>query len=119
MILKYMLQYKIDDLFHALAAPGRRAMVERLAQGSATLSELAEPMDMTLTAVTQHLRILEASGLVHSYKQGRTRHCRLRFEAMDQLNRWIEGRKALWESRLDRLGELLQEDEAAEKKRRR
>jgi DNA-binding transcriptional ArsR family regulator len=114
-----MLQYLVDDLFHALAAPGRRAMVERLAQGPATLSELAEPMDMTLTAVTQHLRILEASGLVHSYKQGRTRHCRLRLEAMDQLNRWIEDRRALWESRLDRLGELLEEDEAAEKKRRR
>jgi DNA-binding transcriptional ArsR family regulator len=57
-------------------------MVDRLARGPATLSELAEPMDMTLTAVTQHLRILEASGLVHSYKQGRTRHCRLRIAAM-------------------------------------
>jgi DNA-binding transcriptional ArsR family regulator len=114
-----MLQYPIDALFQALAAPGRRAMVERLARGPATLSELAEPMDMTLTAVTQHLRILEASGLVHSYKQGRTRHCRLRLQAMDQLNQWIEGRKALWESRLDRLGELLEEDEAAEKKGRR
>jgi DNA-binding transcriptional ArsR family regulator len=119
MILKYMLQYPIDDLFHALAAPGRRAMVDRLARGPATLSELAEPMDMTLTAVTQHLRILEASGLVHSYKQGRTRHCRLRFGAMDQVTKWIEGRKALLESRLDRLGELLEEDEAAEKRRRR
>jgi DNA-binding transcriptional ArsR family regulator len=117
MILKYMLQYPIDDLFHALAAPGRRAMVERLAKGPATVSQLAGPMKMTLTAVTQHLRILEASGLVHSYKQGRTRHCRLRFEAMDQMNRWIEGRKAQWESRLDRLGELLEEDEAAEKRR--
>jgi DNA-binding transcriptional ArsR family regulator len=119
MILKYMLQYPIDDLFRALAAPGRRAMVDRLARGPATLSELAEPMDMTLTAVTQHLRILEASGLVHSYKQGRTRHCRLRFGAMDQVTKWIEGRKALLESRLDRLGELLEEDEAAEKRRRR
>ena len=114
-----MLQYSIDDLFQSLAAPGRRAMVDRLARGPATLSELAEPMDMTLTAVTQHLRILEASGLVHSYKQGRTRHCRLRIAAMDQVTKWIEGRKALLESRLDRLGELLAEDEAAEKRRRR
>jgi DNA-binding transcriptional ArsR family regulator len=119
MILKYMLQYPIDNLFHALAAPGRRLMVDRLARGAATLSELAQPMDMTLTAVTQHLRILEASGLVHSYKQGRTRHCRLRFGAMDQVTKWIEGRKALLESRLDRLGELLEEDEAAKQKRRR
>jgi len=118
-ILKYMLQYPIDDLFHALAAPGRRAMVDRLARGPATLSELAQPMDMTLTAVTQHLRILEASGLVHSFKHGRTRHCRLRIGAMDQVTKWIEGRKALLESRLDRLGELLEEDEAAEKRRRR
>ena len=117
-ILKYMLQYSIDDLFHALAAPGRRAMVDRLARGPATLSELAEPMDMTLTAVTQHLRILEASGLVHSYKQGRTRHCRLRSGAMDHVTKWIEGRKALLASRLDRLGELLEEDEAVEKRRR-
>jgi DNA-binding transcriptional ArsR family regulator len=114
-----MLQYKIDDLFHALAAPGRRGMVDRLAKGPATLGELAQPMDMTLTAVTQHLRILEASGLVHSYKKGRTRHCRLRFAAMDQMTKWIEGRKALWVSRLDRLGELLEEDEATERKRRR
>jgi len=118
-ILKYMLQYPIDDLFHALAAPGRRTMVDRLARGPATLSELAEPMDMTLTAVTQHLRILEASGLVHSFKQGRTRHCRLRIGTMDQVTKWIERRKALLESRLDRLGELLEEDEAAEKRRRR
>jgi DNA-binding transcriptional ArsR family regulator len=92
-----MLQYSIDDLFHSLAAPGRRAMVDRLARGSATLSELAEPMDMTLTAVTQHLCI----------------------GAMDQVTKWIEGRKALLENRLDRLGELLAVDEAAEKKRRR
>jgi DNA-binding transcriptional ArsR family regulator len=111
-----MLQYSIDDLFHALAAPCRRAMVDRLALGPATLSELAEPMDMTLTAVTQHLRILEASGLVQSYKQGRTRHCRLRSGTMDQVTKWIEGRKALLESRL---GELLRKDEAAEKRRRR
>ena len=114
-----MLQYQVDALFHALAAPGRRAMVDRLARGAATLSELAEPMDMTLTAVTQHLRILEASGLVHSFKQGRTRHCRLRFAAMDQVTKWIEGRKTLLESRLDRLGELLEEDETTEKRRRR
>ena len=118
-ILKHMLQYSINDLFHALAAPGRRAMVDRLARGPATLSELAEPMDMTLTAVTQHLRILEASGLVHSYKQGRTRHCRLRVGAMDQVSTWIEGRKALLASRLDRLGDLLAEDEAVEKRRHR
>ena len=114
-----MLQYSIDDLFHALAAPGRRAMVDRLARGPATLSELAEPMDMTLTAVTQHLRILEASGLVHSYKQGRTRHCRLRIGAMDQVTKWIDGRKTLLESRLYRLGELLAQDEAEENRRRR
>ena len=56
---------------------------------------------------------------MHSYKQGRTRHCRLRIAAMDQVTKWIEGRKALFESRLDRLGELLAEYEAAEKRRRR
>lgn len=113
-----MLQYSIDDLFNALAAPGRRAMVDRLARGPATLGELAEPMDMTLTAVTQHLRILEASGLVHSYKLGRTRHCRLRSGAMDQVTKWIEGRRALMASRLNRLGELLEEDAAVAKRSR-
>jgi DNA-binding transcriptional ArsR family regulator len=113
-----MLQYSIDELLHALAAPGRRAMVDRLARGPATLSELAEPMDMTLTAVTQHLRILEASGLVHSFKQGRTRHCRLRSAAMDRVAHWIEGRKALLASSLDRLGELLEEDEPVAQGRR-
>lgn len=69
--------------------------------------------------MTQHLRILEASGLVQSYKKGRTRHCRLRFGAMDQVTKWIEARKALLESRLDRLGEQLDDDKAAEKKKRR
>jgi len=113
-----MLQYSVDDLFNALAAPGRRAMVDRLARGPATLSELAEPMDMTLTAVTQHLRILEASGLVHTYKLGRTRHCHLRSAAMDQVANWIEGRRVLLASRLDRLGELLEEDEAVAQRRR-
>ena len=90
-----MLQYPIDDLFKRPGRAGPPSQVDRLAMGPATLSKLAEPMDMTLTAVTQHLRILEASGLVDSYKQGRTRHCRLRFRAMDQVTKWIEGRKAL------------------------
>lgn len=93
-------------------------MVERLARRPATVTELAEPMEMSLTAVTQHLRILEASGLVVTYKQGRTRHCRLRFEAMDRMGKWIQQRREQWERRLDVLGELLEEDEKTSRSKR-
>jgi DNA-binding transcriptional ArsR family regulator len=109
MILKYMLNQSaaLDRVFQALADPSRRAMVQRLSRGPASVSELAAPLDMSLPAVVQHLQLLEASGLVRSVKLGRVRTCRIEPKALRQAEQWISERRALWERRLDRLGDYL------------
>jgi DNA-binding transcriptional ArsR family regulator len=99
----------LDLMFHALADGGRRAMIDRLSRGPASVSELAEPLDMSLSAVVQHLHVLEASGLVRSEKVGRVRTCRIESEALSLAEQWINERRALWERRLDRLGQFLAE----------
>ncbi len=109
MILKYMLNYQasLDLMFQALADPGRREMVQRLTRGPASVSELAEPLDMSLPAVVQHLQVLEASGLVKSQKVGRVRTCRIEPAALRSAEKWIGEQRMIWERRLDRLGEFL------------
>jgi DNA-binding transcriptional ArsR family regulator len=102
-------QDALDLAFQALADPSRRAMVDRLAQGPATVSELAKPLAMSLPGVMQHLAVLETAGLVASEKVGRTRTCRIEAKALSQAERWISERRALWERRLDRLGQFLDE----------
>lgn len=97
----------VDRVFHALADPARRIMVERLSRGPASVSELAQPLDMSMPAVMQHLRILESSGLVRSAKQGRVRTCHIQRPALQSVERWIAERRATWERRLDRLGDFL------------
>jgi DNA-binding transcriptional ArsR family regulator len=97
----------LDRMFQALADPTRRVMVERLARGPASVSELARPLTMSLPAVVQHLQVLEASGLVRSEKAGRVRTCRIEPKALRAAERWIAERRAIWERRLDRLGEYL------------
>jgi DNA-binding transcriptional ArsR family regulator len=99
----------LDRLFHALADPSRRGMVERLSRGPASVSELARPLDMSLAAVVQHLKVLEASGLVRSEKVGRVRSCRIEPAALRTAERWIAERRTGWERRLDRLGDYLAE----------
>ena len=99
----------LDLAFQALADPSRRAMVDRLVQGPATVSELAKPLAMSLPGVMQHLAVLEASGLVVSEKIGRTRTCRIEPKVLTQAEQWIAERRALWERRLDRLGQFLDE----------
>ena len=98
----------LDLAFQALADPTRRIMVERLSRSPASVSELARPLDMTLSAVVQHLAVLEASGLVRSEKVGRVRTCRIEPAALRSAERWISERRATWEARLDRLGEFLE-----------
>jgi DNA-binding transcriptional ArsR family regulator len=100
----------LDHIFHALADPTRRNMVDRLIRGPATVSQLAEPLDMTLSAVVQHLQVLEASGLVRSDKQGRVRTCRLQPSVLRGAEQWIADRRTQWEHHLDRLGDYLAED---------
>jgi len=98
---------KVDRLFHALGDPTRRAIVEKLSEGPVSVSRLAEPLDITVTAVAQHLDVLEECGLVHTEKIGRVRTCRLVPGGFAVLEQWIRDRRSLWERRLDRLGELL------------
>lgn len=117
MILKYMLNYSsptLDLMFHALADPTRRAMVERLSRGPAAVSELAKPLAMSLPAVVQHLQVLEASGLVRSEKVGRVRTCSIEPKALRTVEDWVAERRTSWEHKFDRLGEYLAESEGTD-----
>ena len=105
----------LDLVFQALADPSRRDMVARLSRGPASVSELARPFDMTLPAVLQHLQVLEASGLVRSEKMGRVRTCRIEPKVLSRAEAWFAGRRASWERRFDRLGELLAEEDAVQR----
>jgi DNA-binding transcriptional ArsR family regulator len=106
-----MLNYQLDHTFQALADPTRRAMLERLAAGPASVSELAQPLPMSLAAVMQHLKVLEESGLVTSRKAGRVRTCEIAPARLGEAERWVAERRALWERRLDRLGQFLENEE--------
>ncbi len=97
----------LDLMFQAMADPARRGMVERLTLGPASVSELAAPHAMSLSAVVQHLQVLEASGLVKSQKTGRVRTCQIEPGALSLAERWINERRTTWERRLDRLGQYL------------
>jgi DNA-binding transcriptional ArsR family regulator len=99
----------LDRVLHALADPTRRVIVERLSRGPAAVSEVARPLDMSLSAVLQHLQVLETSGVIHSEKIGRVRICRIDPAALRTVEQWINERQATWERRLDRLGEVLAE----------
>ena len=106
-----MLKYEpVDDIFRALGDSTRRELVERLVQGPATVSGLAKPLDMTLSAVVQHLAVLGACGLVRSEKVGRTRTCQLEPAGLQLAQDWFAGQRAAWQRRLDRLGEVLAAD---------
>jgi DNA-binding transcriptional ArsR family regulator len=101
----------IDRVFHALGDPTRRAILEKLSEGPLSVSRLAAPLDITLTAVVQHLQVLEESGLVHTEKVGRVRTCRIETAGFSVLEQWIRDRRSVWERRLDRLGDLLEESD--------
>lgn len=98
-----------DRVFQALGDPTRRTMVVRLSQGPVTVSELAQPLKMTLAAVVQHLQVLEGSGLVRTQKVGRVRTCRIEPAGFLVVEQWIQARRSFWERGLDRLGDLPQE----------
>jgi DNA-binding transcriptional ArsR family regulator len=117
-ILKEMIKSRpapgspLDDVFHALADPSRRSIVDRLSRGSASVSDLAAPLPISLPAVVQHLHVLEESGLIRSVKVGRVRTCTLEPAALRPAERWIMKRREGWERRLDRLGNYLEEKDA-------
>ena len=103
----------LDRLFHALADPARRAMVERLSRGPTAVSDLARPLPMSLPSVLQHIDVLRAAGLVRSEKVGRVRTCAIEPQALSLAEQWINARRIEWQHRLDRLGDYLKtlEDE--------
>ena len=114
-----MLNCELDRTFAALADPARRAMVDRLAAGPATVSELARPLPMSLPAVMLHLKVLQDCGLVSSQKVGRVRTCRIEPQMLNQAERWVSECRAMWERNLDRLGNYLDETDPEKKNNRR
>ncbi len=101
----------IDLVFHALGDPTRRTILDKLGEGPLSVSRLASPLDITLTAVVQHLQVLEEGGLVRTEKVGRVRTCRIETAGFSVLEQWIRDRRTVWERRLDRLGDLLDESD--------
>jgi DNA-binding transcriptional ArsR family regulator len=110
-ILKPVLNHaeRIDRIFRALADPTRRQLLERLSTGPAAVSALAEPLDMSLAAVVQHVQVLQDAGLVRSEKVGRVRTCQVVPDALQPIQEWIAARRTPWENRLDALGAVLAE----------
>src|SRR5450755_4765582 len=104
----------VDRVFHALGDPSRRAIVERLSQGPISVSRLAEPLNITLAAVVQHLQVLEESGLVQTEKIGRVRTCRIEPAGLAAAEKWIADRRSMWDRRFDRLGDLLAEPDESD-----
>jgi DNA-binding transcriptional ArsR family regulator len=108
--VKSMLKHKAepaDRVFHALADANRRAVIERLTRGPATVSELAAQLGVTLAATVQHLRVLQDSELVRSEKVGRVRTCQIDPAGLRSAEAWLQRQRTAWEHRLDRLGAVL------------
>jgi DNA-binding transcriptional ArsR family regulator len=101
----------IGRVFHALADATRREILERVSKGPVSVSHLAQPLQVSLAAVIQHLQVLEDCGLVHTEKVGRVRTCRMEPAGLIAAEQWLHERRALWERRLDRLGDMLAESD--------
>lgn len=101
----------LSSTFAALADPTRRAILARLAEGEATVGELAEPFEMSLPAVSRHLKVLETAGLIHRGRRAQTRPCRLEPAGLKAVDGWLDEYRRLWETRLDRLDALLRAEE--------
>ena len=108
-----MMTAELDRTFAALADPTRRAILARLAEGEATVNELAEPFAVSLPAISRHLKVLERAGLIERGRSGKARPSRLRAEPLDEAVSWIESRKYTWNARLDRLDAHLQQQRSA------
>ena len=102
-------QDELSAVFAALADPTRRAILARLAQGEATVTELAEPFTMTMPAITKHLKVLEKAGLIERGREAQYRPCRLQAEPLRQASGWIDQYRRHWEEKFDRLDAYLQE----------
>ena len=103
---------QLSATFSALADPTRRAILARLAEGEASVTELAQPFEMSLPAVSKHLKVLEHVGLIERGRHAQWRPCRLRAEALRDVADWTEGYRQFWEARFDRLDDYLQDPQA-------
>ena len=108
---------QLNSTFSALADPTRRAILERLARGESSVTELAEPFAMTLPAVTKHLKVLMRAGLVSQGRRAQWRPCRLEPQPLREVADWVEQYRKFWDERLDRLGEYVNELQRQEKER--
>ena len=106
----------LSKVFAALADPTRRSILARLSEGEASVQELAKPFDMSLPAISKHLKVLEKSGLIERRREAQWRHCRLEAKPLEEAVDWMEKYHKLWEERLDRLDEYLREIQKKEKK---
>jgi len=106
---------RLDVVFAALADPTRRAIIERLSRGEARVTEVAEPFDMSLNAVSKHIRVLEASGVVERHRRGRDHILSINARSLDEVDGWIEQTRRYWERRLDAMEHLLRELETNHK----
>ena len=107
---------RLSITFAALADPTRRAILARLVQGERSVTELAKPFDMSMPAVSKHLRVLERAGLISRGREAQWRPCRIEGGPLKQVAEWAERYRHIWEARLDRLDDYLQELKAKEKK---
>jgi len=109
-IVNHMVQYSttLDRTFSALSDPTRRTILDRLVEGSATISELAEPTGMSLTGLKKHVKVLEEARLVTTEKRGRTRHCQLDEAGFDEAGFWLEEFRRNWADRFGRLDEIIE-----------
>lgn len=110
-------QTRLNDTFHALADPTRRAVLAALGAGPATVSDLAQPFDMALPTFLQHLKVLEECGLVRSKKVGRVRTCQIKPKALAEAEDWLGAQRSLWTKRLDQLDDYLRQLHAMEKQK--
>ena len=106
----------LSDTFAALADPTRRAILARLALGETSVKELAEPFDMSLPAVSKHLKVLERAGLIARGREAQWRPCRIEPKALKEIDDWLEDYRRMWDERLDRLEDYLQQLQSKEKK---
>jgi DNA-binding transcriptional ArsR family regulator len=114
-MVQYMAADHLSVTFAALADPTRRAILARLASGECSVTELAEPFEMSMPAVSKHLRVLERAGLIARGREAQRRPCRLRPAPIKDVADWTERYRAIWEQRLDRLDTYLQELQKKEK----
>ena len=109
-------EQRLSATFSALADPTRRAILARLASGEASVLELARPFDMSLPAVSKHLKVLERAGLIARGREAQWRPCRLQAEPLEDVSAWVESYRRFWEQRFDRLGGYLDELQGRKKR---